>query len=137
MRPTFDRCHLPHRRRGAGDKNEEHARSHRSGLEIFRGDEVLSFACFGVDDRHVVGPGPSSNPPGEATGQTHEVGVVEPVVVALPAPPPGPEPARGVAQGEVGVEHDPVHAVIGAGEQVAVADGKSVVHDRRVETIQT
>jgi hypothetical protein len=46
--------------------------------------------------------------------------VVELLVIAVQLSPPGPEPARVVTQRVVGVEHDPIHTVIAAVEQIAV-----------------
>jgi hypothetical protein len=46
----------------------------------------------------------------------------------MPAPPPGPEPARVVPQREEGVQHDPVHAVIGAGQQIPVPLAEVISH---------
>ena len=46
---------------------------------------------------------------------------------ARPTPPPGSEPAGVVAQRIIGVQHGPVHAVIGPGHQTGVA-GAEVIH---------
>ncbi len=49
----------------------------------------------------------------------------------MQAPPPHPKPARVVTQREVGVEHDPVHAVVGAGQQLAITLAQ-LIHGGRV-----
>ena len=48
--------------------------------------------------------------------------------VTVPASPPGPKPARAMAQRVVRVQHDPVHAVIRAGQQTPVPLGKVIAH---------
>ena len=62
----------------------------------------------------------------------HQVRVIQQVVAAVQPPPPAPEPARIVPDREERVQHDPVHAVIGAGQQVSVPFGEVIGHaDRR------
>jgi hypothetical protein len=56
------------------------------------------------------------------------------VAVVVPAPPPEPEPARVVPEREVGVEHDPVHTVVAAGQQIAVPLTEVIGHPRTVRS---
>jgi hypothetical protein len=65
-------------------------------------------------------PDRGSDPAGEPVGHPHQVRVIQLLIIAVQPPPPGPEPARVVPQREVGVEHDPVHAVVAARQQIAV-----------------
>jgi hypothetical protein len=68
-----------------------------------------------------VGRAPGLDPPREPTRHPHQMGVVQlGVAVAVPASPPGAEPARVVPEREERVEHDPVHAVIAAGHQIRI-----------------
>jgi hypothetical protein len=48
------------------------------------------------------------------------------VAVLMRSPPPDAKPARVMRQREVGVQDDPVHAVIHTGNQIAVAGHKFV-----------
>jgi hypothetical protein len=50
------------------------------------------------------------------------------ITTAMQPPPPHPKPARVMTQREVGVEHDAIHAVIAAGQQIAIAFGELVKH---------
>jgi hypothetical protein len=52
--------------------------------------------------------------------------------IVVPAPPPHPEPARRMPHREIRIEHDPVHAVIAAGEQIAAPLAEHVGHPRTV-----
>jgi hypothetical protein len=55
------------------------------------------------------------------------------VAAAVQPPPPAPEPARIVPDREEGVQHDPVHAVIAAIDQVPVPFGEVIGHALTVE----
>ena len=71
-----------------------------------------------------AGPGGRTGPPSGSVG-CHPL-----LAAAAVQPPPGPEPARVVPEREVGVEHDPVHAVIAAGQQISVPLGEVIGHLR-------
>jgi hypothetical protein len=58
------------------------------------------------------------------------VRVIELVVAAVQPPPPGPEPAGVMTDREECIQHDPVHAVIGAGQQVSVPFSEVISHAR-------
>lgn len=122
--------HVPGGGRGTGDQDQEHADAEVGmGGEVLLGDEVLALAALAVDDRHAVGRAPRPDATTEPARHPHQMGIVQVVVVvAVPAPPPHSEPARAVAQREVGVQHDAIHAVVRTGQQVAVAGGQVVEH---------
>ena len=97
--------------------------------QVLSGDEVLALADLGVDDRDAVGLGPTPDPAGEPSGHAHEMGVVQvSIAVVVPAPPPDPEPPGAEPQGEVGIEDDSVHAVVAAGQKIAIAFAELVTH---------
>src|SRR6266480_3630376 len=88
---------------------------------------MFALASFAVDEEDAVGLGEGPNPPSETAGQADQMGVVERVVMAtMPGPPPHPETARGVANRQVGVEHQSVHTVIGPFQQILVLSGPVV-----------
>jgi len=125
-------ANLPHRRRRAGDQDQEHPRSHRVGGQVGLGDAVLALPAAAVDDRDAVGLGEPAHPAAEPARHPHQMGVVQLLLgVVVQAPPPHPKPARVVPQREVGVEHDPVHAVVSAGQQLAVPLAQ-LIHGGRV-----
>ena len=132
-RPSLRSLHVPGRRWGPGHQDHEHPRPQtRMVAKVLLGDEMLALPRSAVDDRHAMDFGPLTNPTGEPAGHAHEVSVVEILVaVVVPSPPPGPEPAGAVSHREVGVEHDPVDAVITAGQQVAIAIRELVTHPPR------
>ena len=62
--------------------------------------------------------------------QPHQVRVIQrprPMPPCQP-PPPDPEPARAMSHRVVRVQHDPVHAIIGAGQQVPVPLSEVIGH---------
>jgi hypothetical protein len=90
------------------------------GREVLLGDLMLAFPTLAVDHRDAMRGGRGPDPAGEPPGHPHRVRVVQLLVVAVQPPPPRAEPARVVAQRVVGVEHDPIHAVVAAVEEIAV-----------------
>jgi hypothetical protein len=93
------------------------------------GDLVLALPGPAVDHRDAIGLAPRLDAAREPARHPHQVRIVQVVVrTVVPAPPPGPEPARVMAQREEGVQHDPVHAVIAAGQQVAVPGTEVIGH---------
>jgi len=102
------------------------------GREVVLGDLVFALAALALDHRDSLRPGEPPHPAREPAGHPHQVGVVELFVAALvQPPPPRPEPARRVTQRVVGVEHDPVHAVVAAEQKIPVALTESVDHRGR------
>jgi hypothetical protein len=126
--PSTGAGDLPHRGDRAGHQDQKHPAHHLVGGQVLLGDLVLAFPTLAVDHRDAVRGGRGPDPAGEPAGHPHQVRVVELLVVAVQPSPPGPEPARLVAQRVVGVEHDPVHAVVAAVEQIAVALAEPVGH---------
>ena len=95
--------------------------------QILLGDAMLALAGLAKDHRHVGRRTPGLDPPGEPPGQPHQVGVVQlGVAVVVPAPPPHPEPARVMSERKERVEHDPIHAVIAAGQQIRIPQAELV-----------
>src|ERR1019366_6854386 len=120
---------LPHDGRRPGHQDQEHAHSDRVLTQILFGDPVLALPGLAVDYRHLVRLGPGPYPPGDPPGQPHQVRVVQLfVAVLVPATPPHPKPARVGSQRVVGVEHDPVHSVVAAGQQVTVTFTEFISH---------
>ena len=119
-------------------EDHEHPRAHGVFGEVFLGDLVLALPALAVDDRDPVCSGPGPHPAGEPARQPHQVRVIQlRIRIAVPPPPPGPEPARVMAQRVIRVQHDPVHAVIRAGQQVPVPFGEVIGHALTVEATRT
>jgi hypothetical protein len=132
--PAGRPLHLPYRGRRLRHHDEEHTRADRVRLEVLRGDQVLALPGLAVDQRDAVGGRPGLHPAGEPARHPHQAGVIELLVAAsVQLPPPDPEPARAVTQREVGVQHDPVHAVIGTPQQIPVPLSEVIGHPPTVE----
>ena len=126
-------AHLPDHRRGPGHQDHEHSRPHRMGPQVLLRDQVLALTRRAVDHRDGVIGGPGPDPPREPPRQPHQVSIVQHRIglgVTAPdqAPPPGPEPARRVPHRVVGIQHDPVHAAIRAGQQARIASREVISH---------
>jgi hypothetical protein len=111
---------LPHGGRSASDQDQEHPRTDRVLSEVVLGDTVLALTPPAVDHRDGVRRGGRPHPPREPAGHPDQVRVVQLRVITVQPPPPDPEPARTVTQRVVGVQDDPVHTVVGAGQQIAI-----------------
>src|SRR5664280_1511560 len=73
---------------------------------------------------------------GEPARQPHQMRVVQLCVVPVQAPPPDAEPARAVAHRVVGIQHDPVHAVVGTGQKIPIPRTEPIGggHETRVSS---
>ena len=121
--------HLPHRRPRPGDQDQEDTRPDAVAGQVLLRDPVLALPGLAVDHRDAVRGRPGPHPAGEPARHPHQVRVIQlRIRIAVPAPPPGPEPARAMAQRVIRVQHDPVHAVIRAGQQVPVPLGEVIGH---------
>jgi hypothetical protein len=132
--PASRARNLPERRRCSSDEDHEHAGADRVLGEVLLGDQVLALAGLAVDDRDPPRLGPGSHPAREAACHTHEVGVVEILVaVAVPPSPPDSEAAWRVPDREVGIEHDPIHAVVAPLEQILIPVAEVITHAATVD----
>ena len=120
--------HLPDRGRRLGGQDQEHPGRHRVLLQVLLRDQVLALPGRAEDQRHLVRRRPGLDPAGEPARHPHQVRVVKLVIAAAQPPPPGPEPARIMTDREERVDHNPVHAVIRAGQQVPVPFGEVISH---------
>ena len=120
--------HLPHRRRRLGHQHQKHPDADLMAGQVRLGDAVLALPGRAEDHRHPVGRTPRLDPPREPARHSHQVRVVQlGVAVAVPAPPPGAEPARVVPERIERVEHDPIHAVIATGHQIRIPQAELVI----------
>ena len=127
--PTPGASDLPHRRRGPRHQDEEHPRSHRVAGQVLLGELMLTLTTLAVDDRDLVGSGPGPHPTSEPTGHPHQMRIVQLLITTLmPPPPPHPKPARLMTQREVRVEHNAIHAVIAARQQIPLTFGELINH---------
>ena len=130
--------HLPHRRPRPGDQDQEDTRPDAVAGQVLIRDPVLALPGLALDHRDAVRGRPGPHPPGEPARQPHQVRVIQlRIRIAVPPPPPGPEPARAMAQRVIRVQHDPVHAVIRAGQQVPVPSGEVIGHAPTVKVTRT
>lgn len=88
---------------------------------------MLAVAALEVDYRDPLRLGPRPDPARPPTGNAHQVVRVKFLVGAVLCAPPGPEPTRAGAGGEIDVEHE-VHAVVAAGHGIVVLGGEFVGH---------
>ena len=64
--------------------------------------------------------GIAANATAETAGQPHQVGIFEGFVRPGQRPPPHTEPAGIMPHPEIGVQNDPVHAIVAAAQQILI-----------------
>src|SRR6266545_2465192 len=125
---------VPHR--GHRTADEDHEQPTADGVlgEIVLGDVMLAVSATAVNDWDVVRLGEASHAAAKATSQTHEVRVVKLFIGAThQRPPPHAKPAGGVAQRVVGVQDDPIDAVVRPVQQVGIPRAQLVTHQARLD----
>jgi hypothetical protein len=102
------------------------------------GDFMLAFFTTAVDDRDAMSFRITTHPTAESSSHPYQVRVIQFLFRSVvQPPPPGPKPARRVAQSKVGVQNDTVHAVVAAIEKIAVVVAEFIgIHGRYSTTAQ-
>jgi len=129
-RPLRGSLDIPHRCHRPGHQNQEDPGViHRVLGEILLGDQGLALPRGAVDDRDVAGLGKGTHAPAEAPRHPHQMGVIQlRIRAAHQLSPPVTKTARRVAHDVVGVEDDPVHAVVAALETVGIVARQLIGH---------
>src|ERR1700736_3256121 len=79
-----------------------------------------AMSCLGV----------AANAAVETAGHPHQVGIFEGFVRSGQRPPPHPKPTGTMPHAEVGVQNDPIHAIVAAVQQILIESAKSIAHAR-------
>jgi putative transposase len=126
-------AHIPHRRLGATNQDQEQALGDGRLGQIFLGQIVLALPCGTVDHRNAVGRGVAADAPAEAAGHPHQVGILQRLVGPGQRPPPHAEPAGIMSHPEIGVQDNSIHAVVAAAQQVLVESAQPIRHPGSVQ----
>ena len=105
-------------------------------VSVFFSDVVLALAHRTVDDRNIVRFGIAANATAETAGQPHQVGIFEGFVRPGQRPPPHTKAARTMPHAEVGVQNDPIHAVVAAAQQILIESAQSIGHRGTLEELR-
>src|SRR5258707_8454549 len=81
-----------------------------------------------VDDRNIVRFGIAANATAETAGQPHQVGIFEGFVRPGQRSPPHPKPTRTMPHAEVGVQNDPIHAIVAAAQEILIQSAQPICH---------
>lgn len=121
--PSLD---LPDRSRRPAHQDEEHPHKIRIFGKVLLGQFMFAFSTLTVENRDAMGACISTKPPAEATRHAHQMRVIQMLIGSImQASPPGAKSCRGLSQPEVGVEHNPIHTVIGS-----IHQGRIVLAER-------
>jgi hypothetical protein len=111
---------LPYGRGCARDKNQKNSPAVRVGGQVFFCNEVLTLAALTVNEGYAFAFGPTVQTSAEPSGHSHEVIIVQVLIMAMKSSPPGTKASSPLAHGIIGVQHNAVHTVVESVEQVAV-----------------
>src|SRR3984893_16334679 len=100
----------------------------RASGAIFCGNVVLALPHRTVDDRNIVRFGIAANATAETAGQPHQVGIFEGFVRPGQRPPPPPKPTGTMPHAEVGVQNDPIHAIVAAAQDILIQSAQPICH---------
>ena len=81
---------------------------------------MLAFAFATIDDGNLVFLGPTPDTPAETPGHPHQVSVVQVVIRAEQAAPPGAKPACPHAPRKMGVQYDAINAIITGFQEIRI-----------------
>ena len=119
---------VPHRGPSAADQNQKQPAGDLGLGQVFLGKVVLALSDRTVDDRNAVGFGIAAHATAETACHAHQVGVVQRVIRSGQRPPPQTEPAGTMPHREISIQHDPVHAIVAAAQQILVQSAQPI-HD--------
>ena len=118
--------HSPHRVRGAMNRDTKQPFLVRIARPMLFGDFVHVFIGHLFQDRDLPLLGHGPHPPRKPSCPTHHVGLVQVVIAAIHVPPPSAETAGRAEQGAVSIEHDPVHTIVAAIQQVLITNAERI-----------
>src|ERR1039458_5325959 len=87
---------------------------------------MLALPRLGINYGNLMSGATSPQPSRERSGHVPQLAVVEIRVAAVELPPPRAEPPTGLAHRKVGVEHHPIHAIVGSLQQLGVITGQLI-----------
>src|SRR6185437_6634767 len=99
-------------------------------LAVLLSNLVFLFSVPTASDRYVVSESPGTQTTPEPPGHSHQMSIVEVVVGSIQLPPPDSKSRRTLCESKIGIQHDPIHAIIGAVHEIRVHPAQSIWHTR-------
>src|SRR3984893_9213623 len=112
----------------AQDEERRHRPETGRQRPIFCGNVVIALPHRTVDDRNIVQFGIAANATAETAGQPHQVGIFEGFVRPGQRPPPDGKPTGTMPHAEVGVQNDPIHAIVAAAQEILIQSAQPICH---------
>src|SRR6185437_17066746 len=126
--------HIPHRHLRSALENEEQSFLNACLLAVLLRNLVFLFSVPTPSDRYVVGESPGTQTTPESSSHSHQMSIVEVVVGSIQLPPPDSKSRRTLCEPKIGIQHDPIHAIIGAVHEIRVHPAQSIWHTRSMLT---
>ena len=127
-------ANVPHRRRRAAHENQKQALSDSRPCQVFLRKLVLALSNRTIHNRNALGLGPRAKATAETAGQAHQMRVVQRFVRPGQRPPPQTKATWIMPHAKVGIQHDPVYAIVAAGQQVRIPIAQRVSHVSQLNT---
>jgi hypothetical protein len=95
----------------SSDDTEDASKTGIFGDMLF-GQFMLPFSTLTVNHRNALRFGISVNPSAKSTRESHEMGIVQILIVSSQLAPPGSESSSRLGQDEIGIEHNAINTII-------------------------
>jgi hypothetical protein len=130
MPPVSIAPHVPDQRRRAIHQHEKNPGLLQIARQEFFGHVVLAFSRRTIDDVNMLLLRAGAHTAAESAGRAHQISVVECVVVALQVAPPRSKSPATARQRNIGIQDDPVDAIVLADQQIGVGKAQRACSNR-------
>ena len=96
--------------------------------KVFFYQFVFAVVTVAKDEGNVVLCGKSLYPSAEMSGKSHQMGVVEGIIITVKHTPPGAESAAAVQQWIISIDDDAIDAIVSSVEQMGIIVGELIGH---------
>jgi len=108
--------------------NEKQSLGHLRLAQVLFGYIVFSIAHGALDHWNVAGLRKGAHPTTESACHPHQVGIVQTLVGAHQLTPPHAQPAGIMPHPKRSVQHDSIHAIVAATQQILIQTAQSLRH---------
>ena len=111
---------VPYRRLGSTHQNQKQALGDLGLCQVFFGQFMLALPGLTMHKRNALGFRIPMKPAAKAARHAHEVCVVQSVLRSGQGPPRDSKAASCMPHAEIGIQHDPVRAIVAAAQQLCI-----------------
>jgi len=123
---TFGPLHIPNWGRRTSDQDQKYPGVAGFRRKISLSDFVFPLSWLTVDHRNLMGFGIPTNTTTQPPRHSHQMGIVQLIIRTHQSPPPGTKTACSLSHLKVGVQDNPIHAIIGGFQQALIILAKLI-----------